>query len=148
MAGPTSTARQALVDVLEPVWPGRVWPYRPTQPRPNAGIYVGELAAGWAVAGAEDLDVWSGTFAVRLVADGANDAAQALLDDLIDQTYRAVARSEDFYPDGVVWDPFDIDAVSVLPAYTFGVRCELDVVTWCDVDEPVAVTIPPHPIGA
>lgn len=145
--GPVTAARSGLVAVLEPVWPGRVYAWWPAQPRPVAGIYVGEHTSGF---DANDVGVeaWAVTFRVRLVADGADQAATATLDDLVDQVYRAVARSEEFYPDTVVWEPVDVDAVVVLPAYTFTVRAWLDVVTWCAVDPPAAVTIPPQPIGA
>ena len=142
MIGPTATARADLVAALEPVWPGRVRPYRPTQPRPVAGIYVGELGAGWA-----DDFTWAATFAVTIVGDGADQAAHAMLDDLIDQVYRAVALSR-FHPDAVTWDPFDIDAVATLPAYTFTARAVLDTASWCRAEPPVAVTLPPLPIGA
>lgn len=146
MAGPLAAARAALVAVLEPVWPGRVYAWWPTQPRSVAGVYVGEQASGF------DLDdagvpAWSATFRVRLVADGADQAATALLDDLADQAYRAVAGSVEFYPDAIVWDPVDVDAVVVLPAYLFTVRAWLDVAGWCAVDPAAAVTFPPQPIG-
>lgn len=144
--GPLATARAELAAVLEPVWPGRVRAYRATQPRPNAGIYVGEFQAGWDT---DDLGalVWTVTFDVQLVADGADHAAQAMLDDLVDQAYRAVARSENFYPDAISWAPFDADGTVELPGYGFDVRVALDVVTWCAVDPPAAVTIPPQPVG-
>jgi hypothetical protein len=140
---PTAEARADLAATLEPVWPGRVRPYLPAMPRPNAGIYIGGITAGWS-----DDFTWAATFSVRIVADGADHAAQAMLDDLLDQVYRAVARSSHFYPDAAVWEPFDVDAAVSLPAYTFDVRAELDTATWCDADAPVAVTLPPVPIGA
>lgn len=147
MPGPVATARAALVAVLEPVWPGRVYAWWPAQPRPAAGVYVGEHTSGFDTNDV-GVEAWAATFRVRLVADGADQAATALLDDLADQAYRAVAGSADFYPDAIVWDPVDVDAVVVLPAYTFTVRAWLDFVGWCATDPPVAVTIPPAPIGA
>lgn len=147
MAGPVAAARLALAGVLEPVWPGRVYLWWPTRPRPAAGIYIGEHTSGFDT-NDEGVEAWSATFRVRLVADGADQAATALLDDLVDQTYRAVARSEEFYPDAVAWEPVAVDDVVELAAYTFTVRAWLDVVGWCAVDPPVAVTVPPLPIGA
>lgn len=146
MAGPTTAARAELAGVLAPVWPGRVQRWWPTAPRPVAGVYIAESSGAFDV---DDLGVpaWAATFRVRLVADGADQAAVAALDDLLDQTYRAVAGSEDFYPDGYTFDPVDIDQSTELPAYTFTVRCWLDVATWCAVDDADAVTIPPDPIG-
>ena len=147
MPGPTATARANLAALLEPVWPGRVYPYWPQIPRPVAGVYIGETSGGF-----DENDVgvaaWAATFKVRLVADGADRAAAALLDDLADQVYRAVARSDDFYPDAFAWEPVDVDASTELPAYSFTVRVWLDVVSWCQTDPAEPVTIPPETIGA
>ena len=144
--GPTGQARSELAALLEPVWPGRVRSYRPTQPRPTAGVYVGEVTAGWATNDVGGL-VWTAAFAVQLVGDGAPHAAGAMLDDLLDQTYRAVARSERFYPDSVAWSPFGADAAVELPGYLFTVQTALDVRTWCATDEAEPVTLPPQPVG-
>ena len=139
-----TAARGALVDVLAQVLPGRVFPYPPTQPSPVApAVYVGEFSADW------DTDVnYLVTFAVRLVADGAHPAAHALLDDLADQARAAVAGSSACYPGSIRWDPLDVDADHQLAAYTFDVQLDLATVTWCRPDPPVAVTVPPEPIGA
>jgi hypothetical protein len=142
--GPTGEARAELAALLEPVWPGRVRAYRATQPRPNAGIYIGEVSAGWDPG---DTLMWAATFSVQLVGDGAPHASGAMLDDLLDQCYRAVARSKDFYPDAVNWSPFGADASVELPGYLFTVRVGLDVVTWCATDPAEAVTLPPQPVG-
>lgn len=148
MPGPVATARGELVAVLEPVWPGRVYGYWPGQPRPVAGVYVGQFSAGWDTVNDQGGVVWAGVFGVQLVGDGADQAATAMLDDLADQAYRAVARSENFYPDAVTWSPVDADTAVELPGYLFAVRVPLDVITWCQPDAPAAVTIPPAPIGA
>jgi hypothetical protein len=140
--GRVADARQALADVLEPVWPGRVWPYPATRPTPTAGIYVGALAAGWG-----DDVTWTATFAVRLVADGANHAAHALLDDLCDKVYDACAGSARCYPNAVTFEPYATDDVAELPAYTFTVDVELVPVTWCAPDVPTEAEFPPVPIG-
>jgi hypothetical protein len=144
--GPTADARAELADLLEPVWPGRVRTYRVTQPRPAAGIYIGELSAGWET-GELGGQAWTATFAVQLVGDGAPHAAAAMLDDLLDQCYRAVARSERFYPDAVTWSPFGVDASVELPGYLFTVQVAIDVRTWCATDPAEPVTLPPQPVG-
>jgi hypothetical protein len=140
-AGPRSEARAELAAVLEPVWPGRVRPYPVPRPRPVAGVYIDALPARWDT---DDLGglVWIATFGVQLVADGAPHAAAAMLDDLEDQTYRAVATSERFYP-----APVEVDADTELAGRLFTVRVGLDVRTWCAVDLPEPVTIPPVPVG-
>ena len=143
MTSPTAEARTELADLLEPVWPGRVRPYLPSTPRPNAGIYIDEPTSGWF-----DEFNWSGTFPVVLVADGADHAARAMLDDLADQAYWAVANSSRFYPESVTPSPLPVgDGSTELPARTFQVRTELDMATWCASQPPEAVTLPPQPVG-
>lgn len=145
--GRTATARQALADLLTPVWPGRVHPYPPTRPAPAAGLYVTTFEQS------DDGVTWNATFTVRLVADGANHAAHALLDDMVDAVYDAVANTPEgvgaCIPDAVTFEPFDVDDVTSLAAYTFTVEVQLTGSgTWCSPDPPAAVTIPPVPIGA
>jgi hypothetical protein len=136
-------ARAELAAVLEPVLPGRVRPYPPVSPAPAApAVYVGELSASWTDG------QWVATFNVRVVADGADHAAHAQLDELIDAIYDACAASSSCYPDAVTWEPFDVDGVATLPAYTFAVAVDLAAVTWCQPDAPVAVPIPVTPLGA
>jgi hypothetical protein len=141
--GRVADARQQLADVLEPVWPGRVRPYPPTRPTPTAGVYVGTLSAGWG-----DNVTWTATFTVALVADGANHAAHALLDDLVDKVYDAIAGSATCYPGAVTFEAFPVDDVTELPAYLFTVDVELSSLGWCAPDPPSAALIPPVPIGA
>jgi hypothetical protein len=141
--GRLADAREHLAVTLEPVWPGRVYPYLPSRPAPLAGVYVGTVAAGWG-----DQTTWTATFTVRLVADGADRAAHALLDDLLDKVYDACAESDLCYPGAVAWEPWAADDVTELPAYSFTVDVELAALTWCPPAPPTAVTVPPVPIGA
>jgi hypothetical protein len=136
-------ARADLVTVLAPILPGRVYPYAPSAPSPVApAVYVSTFDADWAT------DVsYAVTFAVRLVADGASDAAHALLDDLCDQARAAVAGSDNCYPGALRWEPLDIDAAQSLPAYTFNVAVDVATRQWCAADAATAITIPPVPIG-
>lgn len=150
MTGRVTAARQMLVDALEQVWPGRVHPYEPARPSPTAGIYVGTVAGGH---GGADGTTWVGTFSVRLVADGANHAAHALLDELLDACFDAFAATEPgaagLYPDAFSFEPFDADETTALPAYTFTVGVQLvDTSSWCAPAAPAAVQFPPVPIGA
>jgi hypothetical protein len=139
--GRVTDARAALAAVLDPVLPGRVYPYPPTSPAPTApAVYVGELSADWTDG------QWAATFRVRLVADGADRAAHAQLDELVDAVYDACASSTSCYPDAVAWEPFDVDAATTLPAYTFAVAVDLTSATWCAPDPPAAVPIPVTPI--
>lgn len=139
--GRVTDARAQLFAVLDPVLPGRVYPYPATLPAPTApAVYVGELDAAWSDG------QWIATFRVRLVADGADKAAHAQLDELIDAVYDACASSTSCYPDAVAFEPFDVDAVTTLPAYTFTVAVEVVSATWCRPDEPAAVPIPVTPL--
>jgi len=136
MAG-TVRAHAELFDVLAPVLPGRVYPDPPTRPAPVApAVYIGELAGAWTD------NNWTATFNVRLVADGADRAAQAQLRAMIDAVYDACASSSSCYPDAVTWEPFDVDDVTALPAYTFAVAVDMASVTWCTPATPAAVPIP------
>lgn len=133
-------ARADLVAVLTPVMPARrVFAYPPAGAAPVApAIYVATYVWDWS----DDFTV-SATFAVRVVADGANTAAHAKLDELNDAVRAAVARSSRFYPNGGTYEPFDVDAVVALPAYTHNVAVEIDAVSWCppDAAPPVPVTL-------
>jgi hypothetical protein len=130
-------ARAAAVAVLDPVLPGRVYASWPDLPAPTApAIYVGE--AGMTVADG----MWVATFRVRLVADGTARAACAQLDAMIDAVHDACVASATCTPGDVSFDPFDVDAVTVLPAYTFEVDVDVAASTWCRVDPPAAVPIP------
>ena len=141
--GRVTDARAALADVLGPVLPGRVYPYPAVAPAPTApAVYVGELAGAWIDA------QWTATFRVRLVADGADRAAHAQLDEMIDAVYDACASSTSCYPDAVAWEPVDVDGTTTLPAYLFTVAVDLAAVTWCRPDPPAAVPIPVIPLGA
>jgi hypothetical protein len=141
MAGRVTDARAQLYAALEPVLPGRVYPYPPPSPAPTApAVYVGELSADWTDG------QWAATFRVRLVADGADHGAHAQLDELIDAVYDACASSSNCYPDGVSWEPFDATADTTLPAYTFAVAVDMASSTWCRPDAPAAVPIPVTPL--
>jgi hypothetical protein len=140
--GRVTAARRELFDALAPVLPGRVYAYPPVSPAPTApAVYVGELSGDWTDG------QWAATFRVRLVADGADHAAHAQLDELVDAVYDACAASSNCYPDSVAWEPFDVDAATVLPAYTFAVAVDVSSSTWCRPDAPVAVPVPVTPIG-
>jgi hypothetical protein len=140
--GRIADAREHLAVTLDPVWPGRVYPYPSTRPAPSAGVYVGTFAAGWG-----DNVTWTATFTVRLVADGADRAAHALLDDLCDKVYDACAASDACYPGAVAFEAWPVDDVTELPAYTFTVDVDLVPLTWCPPDTPTAAQVPPVPIG-
>ena len=133
-------ARQGLVDVLADVMPARtVYGYPPQRPAPVApAIYVATYRAGWA-----DLDLWNVWFDVIAVADGDNAAAHHKLDELVDAVYRAVARSADYTPDAVQFDPFPVDAVTELPAYLMTVVTEIAAATWCppELADPVPAAL-------
>jgi hypothetical protein len=140
--GRVADARAALYYVLGPVLPDRVYPYPATAPASTApAVYIGELSGDW-VDG-----VWIATFRVRLVADGADRAAYAQLDEMIDAVYDACAASSTCYPDAVAFEAFDADAVTALPAYTFNVAVDVTAATWCRPDPPAAVPIPVTPLG-
>ena len=139
--GRVTDARAALAAVLDPILPGRVYPYPPTSPAPAApAVYVGELSADWSDG------QWAATFRVRLVADGADKAAHAQLDELVDAVYDACAASSSCYPDSVAWEPFDVDGATTLPGYTFAVAVDMAASTWCRPDQPAAVPIPVTPL--
>lgn len=128
--------RARLVDTLAEVMPDRrVFGFPPQRPAPVApAIYVATYSAAW-----NDDYSWAATFDVRLVADGDTAAAHGKLDRLVDAVYAAVARSSDFYPQGLGYDPFDVDAAVTLPAYTFQVAAEISIKTWCPPDPPEPV---------
>ena len=139
--GRITGARAELFAALEPVLPGRVYPYPPVTPAPSApAVYVGELSGDWSDG------QWVATFRVRVVADGADKAAHAQLDELVDAIYDACAASERCYPDAVAWEPFDVDGVTALPGYTFAVAVETASATWCRPDAPAAVPVPVTPL--
>jgi hypothetical protein len=139
--GRVTDARAALFDVLAPILPGRVYPYPAELPAPSApAVYVGELSGDWTDG------QWVATFRVRLVADGADRAAHAQLDEMIDAVYDACAASSTCYPDAVGFEPVDVDAATTLPAYTFAVAVDLVASGWCAPDAPAAVPIPVTPI--
>lgn len=140
--GRLADARADLAAVLEPVWPGRVRAYRPTRPAPTAGVYITFTGSSWG-----DNVTRTATFAVVCVADGADRAADALLDDIHDQVYDALAGSDNCYPGDCTFEAFNVDDVTELPALTFLVDVELASLTWCPPDAPTAVTVPPVPIG-
>jgi hypothetical protein len=132
-----AAARSAAFAVLEPVLPGRVYASWPDLPAPTApAIYIGE--AGMTVADG----MWVATFRVRLVADGTARAACAQLDAMIDAVHDACAASATCTPGDVSFEPFTVDAVTDLPAYTFAVDVDVAASTWCQPDAPAAVPIP------
>lgn len=133
-------ARAGLVAVLSDVMPARtVFGFPPQRPAPVApAIYVATYQAAWA-----DLLLWVVRFDVLVVADGDTAAAHGKLDALVDAVYRAVARSADYTPDAVAFDPFQVDAATELPAYTVQVLTEIAARTWCppDAAAPVPATV-------
>jgi hypothetical protein len=141
MMGRVAAARAELFAVLEPILPGRVYAYPATAPAPTApAVYVETSDGAWSDG------QFVAMYRVRVVADGADRAAHAQLDELLDAVYDACAASANCYPDGYTFEPFDVDAATSLPGYTFAVAVDMASSTWCRPDAPAAVPIP-VPIG-
>jgi hypothetical protein len=123
--------------------PGRVHPYRPDRIGVAAGptVWVDAVNTAPALIGAAatGTDV---TVTVWALADGANHAAQAMLDNLHAAIHDAAAAAGYGWNSGT-WTTFDVDADTTVPALTVELSQTVYVVTFCELALPTAVPIPP-----
>src|SRR5262245_36709618 len=139
-------ARAALAAALEVVLPGRVHPYRPDRLSATAtpAVWVDRVdtAPTTLAAGPPATSVDCG---VVVVVDGADRAAQAMRDNLHAAIHDAVAVVG-FRWDGGVSSTFAVSDDVTLPSLDIDVSRVVYVPTFCPLDIPDAVPIPPTPL--
>lgn len=138
--------RQALMQALQVVLPGRVTPYPRTMSIPAApSAWIGQPdGAERTLPGMRSTAVVA-TYPVTLVYDGAEDAQIAGLDDLVVKCWWALTAVPQAHPRR--WRPATVDIVAGTVerqwrAAVIDVEVTIAATSFCP-DTPIAATIPP-----
>lgn len=108
MTNRLAVERQRLYNALEAVLPGRVHPYPPpTGVKAAPGIWIGQPTVLRTTIGRATRA--SAVFPITLAYDGADRAQVAGLDDLVSNTWDALAGLERVEPDAARPEPLNTD---------------------------------------
>jgi hypothetical protein len=141
-------ARAAVYDAIKAVLPGRVYAYPPgngAQRSVAPAVYL-EAISQASARFSGNARLWTVTLPVRIVVDGADHSAVAMLDELRSAVYDAVTATAGCVADDDSYEPVDVDGAATLPGARFNVAVAVHAISFCP-PIPESAVFPPELVG-